>query len=104
MAMKKKRLGDGSAFKKVERAAAAHGAKDPAAVAAVAGRKKLGKEKFQKLAAAGKKRHEKKSLGEARAITAHADNDSSAVKKSRKKEPALARYKGGSCIDLSGGY
>ena len=42
-------------FKKVEKAAAAGGAENPAAVAASIGRKKYGKEKFQKAAAAGKK-------------------------------------------------
>ncbi len=42
-------------FKKVEKAAAAGGAENPAAVAAAVGRKKYGKEKFQKAAAAGKK-------------------------------------------------
>ena len=42
-------------FEKVKKAAAAGGAKNPAAVAAAIGRKKYGKEKFQKAAAAGKK-------------------------------------------------
>lgn len=42
-------------FKKTEKAVAKSGAKDPAAVAASIGRKKYGKEKFQKAAAAGKK-------------------------------------------------
>lgn len=42
-------------FKKVAAAAKAGGAKDPEAVAASIGRKKYGKEKFQKAAAAGKK-------------------------------------------------
>jgi hypothetical protein len=46
-------------FKKVAAAAKAGGAEDPGAVAASIGRKKYGKEKFQKAAAAGKK------LGEA---------------------------------------
>jgi hypothetical protein len=46
-------------FKKVAAAAKAGGAENPEAVAASAGRKKYGKEKFQKAAAAGKK------LGEA---------------------------------------
>ena len=42
-------------FKKVEKAAAAGGAENPAAVAASIGRKKYGKKAFQKAAAAGKK-------------------------------------------------
>ena len=42
-------------FKKVEKAAEKAGAENPAAVAAAVGRKKYGKEKFQKAAAAGKK-------------------------------------------------
>ena len=42
-------------FKAVEKAAKAGGAKNPAAVAASIGRKKYGKKKFQKAAAAGKK-------------------------------------------------
>lgn len=42
-------------FKRVEAAAAKSGARNPGAVAASIGRKKYGKEKFQKAAAAGKK-------------------------------------------------
>ncbi len=42
-------------FQAVEASAAAGGAKNPAAVAASIGRKKYGKEKFQKAAAEGKK-------------------------------------------------
>jgi hypothetical protein len=42
-------------FKAVEKAVAAKGARNPAAVAAYIGRKKYGKEKFQAMAAAGKK-------------------------------------------------
>lgn len=49
-------------FKKVAAAAAAGGAKDPDAVAASIGRKKYGKEKFQKAAAAGKKLGESADL------------------------------------------
>lgn len=56
MAGKKKApLGEGSRFKAVEKAAKKGGAKDPAAVAAMVGRKKYGKEKMAKMAAAGKK-------------------------------------------------
>jgi len=43
-------------FKAVEKAVAAKGARNPAAVAAYIGRKKYGKEKFQAMAAAGKKK------------------------------------------------
>ena len=51
-------------FEKTERALAAKGAKDPGALAAWIGRKKYGKEKFQKAAAAGKKLKEAKDEGE----------------------------------------
>jgi len=54
--MKKAKLGSGARFKEVERSAAKSGASNPAAVAAAIGRKKYGKAKFQKLAAAGKKK------------------------------------------------
>lgn len=54
--MAKARLGSGARFRAVERAAAAHGAKNPAAVAAAAGRKKYGAKKMAKLAAAGRHR------------------------------------------------
>ncbi len=56
---KSNRLGGGGRFAQVEAKARAGGAKNPAAVAAIAGRKSLGKAKFQKLAAAGKKRNAK---------------------------------------------
>ena len=49
-------LGTGDRFKAVERSAAAHGAADPAAVAAAVGRKKYGKAGMAALAAAGRKR------------------------------------------------
>lgn len=52
---KKKPLGEGSRFKAVEASAKAGGAKNPGAVAASIGRKKYGKKRFQKMAAAGKK-------------------------------------------------
>ena len=48
--------GEGSRFKAVEASAKAGGASDPAAVAAAIGRKKYGKAKFQKMAAAGRKK------------------------------------------------
>jgi hypothetical protein len=49
-------------FEKTKAAVAKGGAKDPGAVAASIGRKKYGKEKFQKAAAAGKKLGEEKDL------------------------------------------
>lgn len=55
-ASKKPPLGSGARFKAVEKSAAASGARNPAAVAAAAGRKKYGKKKFSQLAAAGRKR------------------------------------------------
>jgi hypothetical protein len=45
-------------FNAVQKAVAAKGARNPAAVAAYIGRKKYGKEKFQAMAAAGKKANE----------------------------------------------
>lgn len=53
-----------SGFEKTKKALAAKGAKDPAALAAWIGRKKYGKEKFQKAAAEGKKLKEAKDEGE----------------------------------------
>ena len=53
---KSKPLGEGSRFAAIEAEAAAGGATNPGAVAAAAGRKKLGKERFQELAAAGRRR------------------------------------------------
>jgi len=53
----KAKLGSGARFKAVERAAAAHGAKNPAAVAAAVGIAKYGKAKMEKMAQAGKARH-----------------------------------------------
>lgn len=52
---KKAKLGSGARFKAVEKAAEKSGASDPAAVAAAAGRKKYGKKKMAKMAAAGRK-------------------------------------------------
>ena len=51
----KMKLGAGGRFKRLKEQLARKGAKDPAALAAYIGRKNLGKEKFQKLAAKGKK-------------------------------------------------
>lgn len=53
--MTKAKLGSGSRFKKVEEEAKKSGAKNPAAVAAAAGRKKLGKEKMSELSQKGKR-------------------------------------------------
>lgn len=49
-------LGSGARFKAVMAAAKKGGAKNPAAVAAMAGRKKYGAAKMAKLSAAGRKR------------------------------------------------
>lgn len=48
--------GEGSRFAALEKSAAAGGARNPAAVAAAAGRKKYGASRFAKMAAAGRKR------------------------------------------------
>ena len=53
---KKPKLGSGARFKAVEKEAAKSGAKDPAAVAAVAGRKAHGAKAMARMAAAGRKR------------------------------------------------
>jgi len=52
---KKAKLGSGARFKKVKRAAAASGARDPAAVAAAAGRAKYGQKKMTALSQKGKR-------------------------------------------------
>lgn len=49
-------LGSGERFRNLSRKLAARGARDPDALAAVIGRRKHGKAKFQKLAAAGRRR------------------------------------------------
>lgn len=55
--MAKAKLGTGARFKALERKIAARGDVDnPAAVAAASGRKKYGKERFQELAARGRRR------------------------------------------------
>lgn len=50
----KAKLGSGGRFAAVEASARASGAKDPAAVAAAAGRKKYGATKMAKMAAKGR--------------------------------------------------
>lgn len=53
-ARKTSKPGEGKRFKALERSVAAGGARDPGAVAAAIGRKKYGKKRFQKMAAAGR--------------------------------------------------
>lgn len=60
MARKSMRLGGGGRFKKVEREAVASGARNPAAVAAAAGRKKYGAKRMAKMAARGRRRSNRK--------------------------------------------
>lgn len=55
-AKRKPKLGTGKRFAAVKAAAAKSGARNPAAVAAVAGRKKYGATKMAKMAAAGRRR------------------------------------------------
>ena len=52
----KAKLGSGARFKAVEKSAAKSGAKDPAAVAAMAGMKKFEKAKMESMAQAGKRK------------------------------------------------
>lgn len=59
MAGKSMKLGGGGRFAKVEAEAKKSGAKNPAAVAAAAGRAKYGNEKMSKMAAAGRRRAER---------------------------------------------
>ena len=56
------RLGSGARFKAVEASARKSGARNPAAVAAVAGRRKYGQKKMTALAEAGKHRVHKTAL------------------------------------------
>ena len=55
-AAKTSKPGQGKRFKALAKSAKAGGARDPGAVAAAIGRKKYGKKRFQKMAAAGRKR------------------------------------------------
>lgn len=52
---KKPKLGTGERFKQLEGKLEHKGVKDPGALAAWIGRKKLGAERFQKLSAAGRR-------------------------------------------------
>jgi len=52
--MAQPKLGSGARFSALTQTLAAKGAKDPKALAAYIGRKKLGKKRFQGLAAKGK--------------------------------------------------
>ena len=56
---RKAKLDTGKRFKSLKAKLAKRGVRDPGAVAAVIGRKKYGKARFQKLAAAGRKRRAK---------------------------------------------
>lgn len=53
---RKAKLGSGSRFKAVSKSARKGGARNPDAVAAVVGRRKYGKAKMAKMAAAGRRR------------------------------------------------
>ena len=55
-AVKTSKPGEGKRFEALAAAARASGARDPEAVAAAIGRRKYGKERFQKMAAAGRRR------------------------------------------------
>lgn len=61
MRARKKPLGEGSRFAAIERMAELGGARNPAAVAAMAGRKRYGKEKFQAMALRGRKKKKGKA-------------------------------------------
>lgn len=56
---KSNRLGGGGRFAQVEDKIAASGAKNPAAIAAIMGRKKYGAKKMAQMAAAGRRRASK---------------------------------------------
>ena len=56
MAAKKPRLGSGKRFQALEKQLEKRGAKDPGALAAYIGRRKYGKQKMARLAAAGQRR------------------------------------------------
>lgn len=58
--MSKAKLGSGARFKAVEKSAAKSGARNPAAVAASAGRKAHGEKKMAQWATAGRKKATKK--------------------------------------------
>ena len=57
--MAKPKLGSGQRFKELAHSFAHKGIENPGALAAKIGRKKYGKQRFQKLASRGKERHEK---------------------------------------------
>jgi hypothetical protein len=57
---RKAKLGSGKRFKSLTKKLSRKGIKNPGALAAWLGRKRLGKAKFQKLAAAGRKRSAKR--------------------------------------------
>jgi hypothetical protein len=63
MAAKKAKLGSGGQFRKLTKKLAGRGARNPKALAAYIGRKKLGKKRFQRLASKGRKRAARKRKG-----------------------------------------
>jgi len=59
--MDKMKLGGGGRYEKLVSSLESKGVKDPKALAASIGRKKLGRERFQSLAAKGRRRAERQS-------------------------------------------
>jgi hypothetical protein len=59
MAKRKAKLGSGARFRAVAASARKRGARDPNAVAAVVGRRKYGKARMAKMAAAGRRRRKR---------------------------------------------
>jgi len=55
-------LGSGQRFAALKARLAARGAQNPAALAAFIGRRKYGKQRFQALAAAGRRRHRSRRM------------------------------------------
>ena len=60
MKRRKPKLGSGKRFKSLTRKLSKKGVKNPKALAAWIGRKKLGKKKFQKLSLKGKRRKKRR--------------------------------------------
>lgn len=58
--MPKEKLGTGARFKALTKKLRSKGAEDPKALAAAIGRKKFGKARFQELAAAGRRRKQRR--------------------------------------------
>ena len=57
MARKSRKPGGGGRFAAMKAHMEAEGMRDPGAAAAVVGRRKYGKKRFQRMAAAGRRRH-----------------------------------------------